>query len=242
MLSVEYCFFHIEKCMGSSLRIMLYNFFKNIYTEDEIYYPEKYKVTQNLIKKEDYIFFEKEYIHNIKVLLCHCSFNHRNITDKFSTTCYSITCIANPIDRIISHFYYFDKDKYNRNLYELDESEITDYLVKRNRGGLITYRLSGSTNDILIAKDNLDKIDCILLLESIEEDIVILNAILNKRTTTNNNINIIKKNVNIDNYKDNKTKDVDILLKYIHLIKDMEIYGIIKDMTIDERIKPFVYS
>ena len=27
--SVEVCFFHIEKCMGSSLRTSLYNYFKN---------------------------------------------------------------------------------------------------------------------------------------------------------------------------------------------------------------------
>lgn len=32
-MNIEVCFFHIEKCAGSSLRIILYNYYKNIYNE-----------------------------------------------------------------------------------------------------------------------------------------------------------------------------------------------------------------
>ena len=37
---IDCCIFHIEKCMGSSLRIMLYKYFSTIYNKKDIFYHQ----------------------------------------------------------------------------------------------------------------------------------------------------------------------------------------------------------
>ena len=66
----DFCFFHIEKCMGSSLRIMLYDYFINIYKKEQIFVPEKCEnIGQNLTIENDMEYFTN---FNFKVILCHC--------------------------------------------------------------------------------------------------------------------------------------------------------------------------
>ena len=231
-INPDFCFFHIQKCMGSSLRIMLYDYFINIYKKEQIFIPEKCgNIKQNLSNKNDIVYFNK---FDFKVILCHCSYNHKNITDSFSENCFSITCVRNPIQRFLSHYNFFEKKKYNCNFFELNDEDIMKLI--NGSANLLTDVLSGQTKNIDDAINNLKKINCILITEKIDDDIINLNMLLNKFTKTNNKINIIHKNVNnTDKILD---KDLVKIQKYIKYFEnDIYLYNYINNLTIDERFK-----
>jgi len=232
MLNPDVCFFHIEKCIGSSLRIILYNYFINIYNDDDIFLPSHKNNEQNLTNKEDLIYFkDKDY----KIILCHCNYNHIDITNYFSNTCFSITCVRNPIDRIISHYYYFDYYKYKLKLHELDETNIKNIIDENGR--TILMRLSGNTFNFDDVINNLKNINCIMIFEKFTDDIKLLNNLLNNKFNSNFIMENIHVNENNINYKEFKNQDVKIILKYIHLIEDMKIYSYIYKLNNDERFK-----
>ena len=77
-INAEFCFYHLEKCAGSSLRTMFYEYFLNLYKEDEIYMPElnenfnldqrNYKKVANMID-----------LNKIKVVLSHMNYGNSYI-------------------------------------------------------------------------------------------------------------------------------------------------------------------
>lgn len=234
MLYPEVCFFHIEKCVGSSLRQILYNYYKNIYDESEIYLPEKNlenNINQNLIDEKDVEFFKDT---NYKVILCHCSFNQYNVTSFFSEKCFSITCVRNPIDRILSHYYFFDYKYTNLKFHELNEDIALNFII--DYGKHILLRLSGNTLDVNLAKENIQKINYILILETFNDDLISLNELLNNKYNIKIEMENIINNENIINYKDFKNKDLEIINKYINLIEDIEIYEFIVNIKNNKNI------
>ena len=230
---IDCCFFHIEKCMGLSLRIMLYLYFIKIYNRTKIFLPSNYDNKYNLVSTEDLNFIT---LNKFKILLCHCSFNSA-LTSSFSFTCFSITSVRNPIDRILSHYYYFDYPKDKILFHELDESKIKLFI--ENYGKVILLRLSGDTMDLDITYSNIQKINCILIFEKIDDDIVHLNNLLNKKFKKKINLKdtSIKNNKNTFNYKEYADKDMQIINENIDLIKDIEIYNYICNLSIDERFR-----
>jgi len=232
MLNPDVCFFHIEKCIGSSLRIILYNYFKNIFNETDIFLPSHKNNEQNLTTFNDLNYFKNK---KYKVILCHCNYNHIGVTNYFSDTCFSITCVRNPIDRIISHYYHFDYCKYNLKLHELDENDIQNIVEKY--GKTILMRLSGNEYNINGAINNLKNINSIIIFEKFEDDLKLLNNLLNKKYNLNIVIENLKINENKINYKEWKNKDIQKIVKYIDLIKDMQIYEYVNNLNDNERFK-----
>jgi len=123
IINTDVVFYHIEKCMGTSIELMLYDYFKNIYPKKDIFIPKM--IGYKHFSLEHKYYFEK---HNFKVILSHMSFNEKYITSIFSKTALSITCVRNPIGRIISHYYHFDYKNYNKNFYMLDDDEMKKYV------------------------------------------------------------------------------------------------------------------
>jgi hypothetical protein len=238
-LNPDFCFFHIEKCMGSSLRKILYNYFTNIYNKNEIFEPALYgNNKQNLIKNDDLLFFNNK---NIKVLLCHCSYDKQNITDHFSKSCFSITCIRNPIERFLSHYDFFIKQEYNCNFYELTEQQIIYLLDNTYNSNLLSLRLGDLIikNDVDFFQliDKIKTINCILITEFINDDIIHLNKILNKYTNTEEKIDMIHLNKAKDN-KEIKERNLCLIRKYFnYFYYDNKLYEYICNMNINDRIK-----
>ena len=227
------CFYHIEKCMGSSLRIMLYNYYKNIFNENEIYLPEFYD-NINLICHND---LEKIYSYNnFKVLLCHCSFNKLNVTNYFSDKCYSIICVREPIKRFISHYYFFNKNETNKNIKELTIDELK-LIIYNHSNNILNWRLSGETNNLDDALNNLKIINCILITEQINTDINFLNNILNIKYNINKDFIYEKLNIKKELYDENS--DYEYIKMYLsnEFSYDYIIYNTIINMKIEERIK-----
>ena len=225
MLSnIQIIFFHIEKSMGSSIRLILKNYFKNIFKENEIYLPENYNNT-NLINKNNYEYINK-LNNNFKILLCHISYK-TEITKNICNNIFSISCVRNPYTRIISHYYYFDYSKYNKSLYELSDNEIIGIL--NNYGNLISKRLG--------PKENINEINCILIMEKINTDIIELNKILNIKYNKNIELNLLKVNSN-KKYSETLQFDMIFLEKYVKYFKeDLELYNYILSLPIKKRFK-----
>lgn len=225
MLSnIQIIFFHIEKAMGSSIRIMLREYFKNIFKENEIYLPEKYN-NINLINMNNYEFINK-LNNDFKILLCHISYK-TELTKQICNNIFSISCVRNPYTRIISHYYFFDYSKYNKNLYELNDNEIIKIL--NNYGNIILKRLG--------PKKNINEINCILIMEKINTDLIELNKILNIKYNKNINLKLLKVNSN-KKYSYSLQFDMIFLEKYVKYFKeDLELYNYILSLPIDKRFK-----
>ena len=131
-MNIEFCFFHVEKCAGSSIKQMLVDYFEKIY-------DKKYILDYNLTTVDDLT-----YIQNCKVLLSHCNFNQQNITDSFSKTCFSILCVREPMERWLSHYYYF-MNPTKCKFCELSDNEINNLLNNQHICNLVTLKLIGSS-------------------------------------------------------------------------------------------------
>ena len=225
------CFFHIEKCMGSSLRSSFYNYFKEIYDISEIFDPEVNN-SNNLISRIDLLnIYNKKY----KIILSHCSFNKEGVTDYFSRKCFSITCIREPIKRFISHYYFFDIKMYNKNIQEFSKEDLIKLLI--SLGNIQVWRLSGETNSLDITLNNIKLINCILIQENINEDFIYLNKILNTKFNVNNIL--ILNNINVSTIDYKQFNDYDFLKNnyYEYFNDDYILYNSVISMDINERIK-----
>jgi len=233
MLSnIDCIFFHIEKCGGSSLRKTLEEYFKIFYKNDEIYIPYKYN-NKNLCLEEHYNYIN-ELPNDFKVVLCHISYKSR-LTNPLCNNIFSITCVREPYKRILSHYYHFNYIKYNVNFHELNENDILTVLS--NCSNLTLRRLSGDTMDIDICKKNINEINCIIILENIEDELKELNNILNSKYNRHDLfLNIKNINKNKINYKEFFDLDINILKKYNSIfMKELEIYNYILSMPISKR-------
>ncbi len=103
------------------------------------------------------------YLDNVKVIACHMNYNEINITD-FERAKVTVTCVREPVERLISHYYFFSKDKFNdRRLDQLSDDELKQYCA--GIGNLMTIRLAGGVNDIDLAIKNVSEMDVVLVLE-----------------------------------------------------------------------------
>jgi len=236
MIDLDFYFIHIEKCMGTSFRKMLYSYFQHFYKKTQIYLPEKYLVTVNFMNRAHYKkivqFLD---IKNLKVLLSHSNFNQKKLTDKFSKTAFSITCVREPIKRFISHYYFFIYPTNKTIISELPNHKLVTYILEISN--VLTMRLAGGKNDYNAAIDNLKYINCIIIMEKIDRDLLLLNSMLNRKLSTNYLLQNIEANKgkNYTNYNEN---DYDIVLKYNYLFEnDIKLYNYIFYLNDNERFK-----
>jgi hypothetical protein len=237
--NIEFIFVHIEKCMGTSLRLMFFNYLKNIYNSDKIYIPELYDININLTNTKNYNYL-KNLPNDFKVLLCHISYNNVIIKKLFNNP-FLVTCVKNPYQRIISHYYYFEKNKYNnKRIHELDNKEIIKFL--NSSGNIITFRIiSEDCNNLIdteLIKKKIDKFNCVIILENLDEDIKCLNSILNEKYNINVEIKLEKKNCNFQNYKNIIDLDLNYLKEYEkYFLNDINVYNYIISLPVNKRFK-----
>ena len=225
-MDIKFAFFHIEKCAGSSLRMMLFEYFRNLYDVRHIYLPERNNVSQNLLNVRDLDILKPA---GYKLLFCHSNFNQFGVTDSFSKKCFSITCVREPLARFLSHYYFFGRNR--PPFANLTDEQIIPLLKDTS---LLTRRLSGNTNKIRIALENLQYINCILILEQLESDVVLLNKLLNKTTGASLKFKMIFKNVH-NSYTVEDYARIKQFEKYF--VSDIHIYSVICGLEIDKRFK-----
>ena len=236
MNNVEVLFIHIEKCAGSSIRQMLYDYYLNIY-DKHLIYNASLNNEINLCTSDDYLKFTK---FDYKVFLAHCNYNTEYFPGLITNTCLSIVCVRNPIYRILSHYYYFDYSYYKKKFSDLGEND-KKKIISIN-GRLLLLRLSNKDLDYETdyecnyenAKRNVDNTNCIIIFENIDNDLKTLNKFLNHKYNSDFKMTNIVSNAN------NITYDIDDL-KYVNdnlnLIADMEIYNYIINLDVQKRFK-----
>lgn len=219
-----FTFFHIEKCAGSSLRLILYNFFSSFLKPEVIFIPEKNENNINLtnqayskIRSKGHEFHK--YLSSLKVILCHISKNDPcfNIKSKFE-----ITVLRNPIKRAISHYDFFSKEGFgNKRLDQLSKTDLERW-VKKGGGNAMTWRCSGNKTNLDIAKRNIIFMDHVLLVETFEKDLKNLEFKLNEMFYQNKDLKVLKKNVNINSKKIYPQVFLEELIKYLY--NDIQLY------------------
>jgi hypothetical protein len=197
----EFIFYHIEKCSGSSLRNILYEYFKQIYPKNKIFIPEH---SGNI--KVNYLPHQIEEIKknprfdfpNIKVILSHIRISNFPNLDK---TCkYKFTCVREPVSRLISHYYFFNYPKNKIEFIDLNNKDFEDFVM--SCGNHISNCLGiTNNNDINEIDEQIKKFDYILTFENIDNDLIVFNKSLNK---------IFKRNFSLHNEKINVSKKKNI--------------------------------
>lgn len=224
-LNPHVIFYHIEKCAGTSLHVMLYDYFKHIYLDDEIYIPEKNNYKHYCLDEKN--FFEDN---NFKVILGHISVNE--VISDF-TEHIKIICIRHPVDRMISHYYYFDYDKYNIPLHCFTKEQLDEYISHKKA---ILMRISGNTFDLVKALKNLRNINIILIFEKLEDDVIKLNNVLNEHFKVDAHLKITKQNARVEKIScEQLEKEKECLLNSGLLDDELFIYKYICDMNEDYR-------
>ena len=131
LLKPDFCFYHIPKCGGSTVRRTLYKYFYTKYNKDEIYCPEMSKEKYNFVEQNEFNKFlennSESQIEKIKILLCHTMYKKMGISDHFKPHI-SAVVFRDPTDRIISHYEFFDYPVKKIHISELSDSQLEQYV------------------------------------------------------------------------------------------------------------------
>ena len=229
----NFIFYHIEKCAGSSFRMILYNYFRNIYRKKQIFVPENgndiiynfmpYHI--NFIKNDNHFDF-----HNLKVILSHIRYN--NFPEINKRCKFKFTIVRDPCDRLISHYYFFDYKKYNYT--KIDDLSLEDFNLYCNKYSKYIASCLGCVDKYnnILNNDKIDKrlseFNFIIVLKNIDNEIKYFNNLLNKHFKINHKLLLLKNNVN----KNKKTVKKSIINKIKIICKDdYIIYNKIKNMN-----------
>lgn len=231
LLKPDFCFYHIPKCGGSTIRATFHNFFSKIYKKSEMYCPEKSSLKYNFACKESFGEFvnskTEEQLSQIKILLCHTKYNSPEISDKFGEHKSSII-LRNPTSRIISHYEFFDYPKTKVHMNELSNKQLEEYCIRMSF--VMTNYLSDK-NDFSEALNNIRKIDFVGDISNIEDFIKQITKFYCEKF----NIGTYKQSVITQNTNKNKIIDKTLATKVSEIISessDQKLYNQFKEGNI----------
>ena len=220
---IAFIFYHIEKCGGTSLRKFFNNIFIQNYDPDSIFYPEKNKNLQFVPENIEQIKQLCDY-DNLTVILSHMKYNYA-LKSKIK-----ISIIRNPMDRVLSHYYYFNYLTTNIHMIDLPEDEFINYCTAH--GKLCCYSLGMLDNedlDIKLMNQRINEFDFIATIENIHEDIHKIVKIIDNKL-----FKVDMTNINLEHLNVNKQfiKNLFKLQKKIlpFLTYDTILYNIVKSV------------
>jgi hypothetical protein len=227
LLKPDFCFYHIPKCGGSTIRATLYDFFSEIYKKPEMYCPEKSSIKYNFGSVEAVKEFvankSLEQLSQIKILLCHTRYNLPNISDKFGEHKSSVI-LRNPTSRLISHYEFFDYPKTKIHMNKLPKDQLEEYCIRMSS---VTTEYLSKNNDVSEALDNISKIDFVGDISKLDNFIEsIIKFYCKKFEISDTDHKITTRNVNSNKIIDRKLADN--VFEIISELPDWELYNQLK--------------
>jgi hypothetical protein len=229
-LQLDFIFYHIEKCGGTSISYMLEKYYNNIYNNNQIFNSNNIRNHIQFTKKNIEIIKQEKQVdyNNLKAIMSHTRIY--DFPHLFENTPLKITIVRNPIDRIISHYYHFDKNNYNCEMIDLPHNIFKKYCIGHGRHMCRVLDCIESNNYFNVKKLKyiIKKFTYILILENIDEDVKKLNNILNIHYNCNHELNIIK--INESTINKHNIKDYELLKEKIKIYcgPDIRLYNMIK--------------
>lgn len=206
-------FLHIPKAAGSTLNAI----FRKLYREDQILNLNKYPRAEYLEKLREP---EKHGLGNLRFVTGHVPYGLHAIIPR---PCVYITILRDPVERILSHYYYAASEP-RHHAYEAIRSgkiTLTEYAQKLANGQ--TSYLSGqkpSPEALATAKENISRhITLTGLTERFDETLVLLAAEFGFEPTTYTRANVTRRRPST---ADISEETYDVLRKSNAL--DMELY------------------
>lgn len=231
--NIQFIFYHIEKCGGTSTRSMFNDFFLNIgIPQNQIFYPDctcpcalqfyPENLYNGTIQKLNSIDYE-----NIKVILCHFRIGHFPELDG-NINSFKFTMIREPVLKLISHYNFFTFQHTKIEMIDLTDEEFSSYMdIYSNPISNILQLLNSTKTDLDYTKvDNfLNSFHFIGILETFDKDIEILNNMLNQRFNSKN-----KLQMSFQNKNDHRPKLLEQLIKRVkpYCLIDNKLYEIVK--------------
>ena len=171
VISLDFYFFHVEKCAGMSLRRAIYTVFRERYTDDQMHIPGSTRPGDQTIRDHA---DEEGYFEQVKVIADHS--NPGELAALLGTEVeirFSVTALRHPVDRALSHFHYFYGA--GGSLLEVSPERLERFMTRH--GNLQTTRLSNETESLPDAMAALGGMDAILLVEDYHRSIELLNRV-----------------------------------------------------------------
>jgi len=215
---VEFCFYHVERCGGSSIRKILYDFFCRHYDKNQIFLAENNN-NINLTKQYYNYLIENNLLEGKKVILSHIDAVDINITSR-----YNVLNIRDSFDRAISHYYHFRYK--NKKIEDLNPHLLKEIFL--NIGNTIELRTLYKPITCFkrheIIKYYKTKFDYFIKLENLNNDLCKLIEILNLKY----NDNYVTKHVHLNKTKTKYFCNMNLIINYIS--KDIFLEKIINDL------------
>ena len=200
-MNIKFSYYHIEKCGGSFLERILNDYFLKFIDKKKIFkscfindkFTHFFPNNIEIIKKSNLFDFN-----NLEIVLSHMNYKDNNY---LINSDFSFISLRNPINRVISHYYYFVYRNTKIHLKDLNDKEFNNFI---SLGNLQTFKLGGGKYDLNKALNNIEDVSFFLILENFDNDIIELNNKLNNYYNVNFefNKNNINKNKNNFNYKE----------------------------------------
>lgn len=212
---LDFLFFHIPKCGGTTLTHELSNFFqpeKQCITAEFIHYP-----TYHLKKLCNYDEIRSVLAHTIYdplykmdriIIMTYDDLNKMNIKSN-----YKITFVRDPIQRVISHYYFFNYKQTKIHLLNLPQNEFNEICSGLGSFMCECLGLLNLDNELMedLIPDRVNEFCFIGCIETYDNDIKELNKIMHNLFDSSYNLdeaNILNANIEKNEFNEFITKEL----------------------------------
>jgi hypothetical protein len=180
------------------------DYFLQNYSEDEIFVPEKKNIFINFFPHH-FHFIQKLYNYDkIKIVLAHCTYNDLKIMNV--NTKHKITFLRDPIERVISHYYFFNYNETKIHLVDLSDDDFNEFCTFHGKLMCNSLGLLNKEGELLeyLIPERINEFSFIGCIETYDDDMIQLNQTLKQHFGFLNDVNfsVIKnKNNEKDTFK-----------------------------------------